>query len=312
MAWFKQHLLYFLKGLAMGFADAIPGVSGGTIALISGIYEKLINSIKAFDVKAFQFLRGLQFRKLWEHVNGSFLAFLTAGIAVSLITLSHFVTYLLSEYPIQIWSFFFGLIVISSMLVLKGITKWKVRTVFSFIIGTAIAYYITIATPAATPTALWFIFLSGVIAICAMILPGISGAFLLLMMGKYEYVYLALRDMKLVIIAVFALGAITGLLSFSRVISWLLKNYHNAAIALLSGFMVGSLSKIWPWKIVTLFRQNSSGVQVPLVEKNILPGNYLQLTGKDPFVLQALLFMALGFFVVFLLEKIGNSAKIAK
>jgi len=312
MAWFKQHFLYFLKGLAMGFADAIPGVSGGTIALISGIYEKLINSIRAFDFKALQLVRKLQFRKLWDHVNGSFLAFLVCGIAVSLITLSHFVTYLLSEYPIQIWSFFFGLILISSVLVLRGITKWKVRTASSFIIGVIAAYYITVATPAETPTALWFIFISGVIAICAMILPGISGAFLLLILGKYEYVYLALRDMKLAIIAVFALGAVSGLLSFSRVISWLLKNYHNATIALLSGFMVGSLNKIWPWKIVTLFRQNSKGIQIPLIEKNILPGNYLEETGKDPFVLQAVLFMALGFFIVFLLEKISSSAKIHK
>jgi putative membrane protein len=140
-----------------------------------------------------------------------------------------------------------------------------------------------------------------------MILPGISGAFLLLLLGKYEYVYLALRDLNLAIIGVFIAGAITGLLSFSRAISWLLKNYHNSAIALLSGFMIGSLNKIWPWKIITLFRENSEGEQIPLLEKNVLPAQYFQETGNDPFIFQAILFVAVGIFIVVLLEKISIS-----
>jgi len=309
MAWFRKHFGYFLKGLAMGFADAIPGVSGGTIALIAGIYEKLINSIKAFDGSAIRLFRKFEWKKLWKHIDGSFLIFLLAGIFLSLITLSHVVTFLLIGYPIQIWSFFFGLIIISAIVVLKGIVKWKITTFFSLFAGIALAYFVTIATPAETPTALWFIFISGMIAICAMILPGISGAFLLLILGKYEYVYMALRDMKLLIIGVFAAGAIIGLLSFSRFISWLLRNYHDLAIALLSGFMVGSLNKIWPWKIVTLFRENSSGIQVPFLEDNVLPARYMEETGRNPFILQAILFMALGFFIVVLLEKFSISGK---
>ncbi|HEX9650981.1 MAG TPA: DUF368 domain-containing protein [Cyclobacteriaceae bacterium] len=307
MSWLKKYPVIYLKGIAMGIADAIPGVSGGTIALIAGIYEQLIDSIKAFDITAIKYLRKFQIRDFWRYVNGNFLLTLVLGIATSLVTLSHFVTFLLREYPIQIWSFFFGLIIISSAVVLRRINKWNPGVIISLLIGVAAAFLITKATPAQTPNELWFIFISGSIAIIAMILPGISGAFLLLLLGKYEYVYLALRDLNLAIIGVFIAGAITGLLSFSRAISWLLKNYHNSAIALLSGFMIGSLNKIWPWKIITLFRENSEGEQIPLLEKNVLPAQYFQETGNDPFIFQAILFVAVGIFIVVLLEKISIS-----
>jgi putative membrane protein len=171
----------------------------------------------------------------------------------------------------------------------------------------AAAFLITMATPAQTPDDLWFIFISGSIAIIAMILPGISGAFILLLLGKYEYVYMALRDLDLVIIGVFIAGAIAGILSFSRAVSFLLRKYHNSSIALLSGFMIGSLNKIWPWKIVTLFKENSGGEQIPLVEKNVFPALYFQETGNNPYIFQAILFIALGIFIVVLLEKISIS-----
>lgn len=309
---FKKYIIIYIKGLAMGVADAIPGVSGGTIALISGIYENLINSIKSIDAEAIKYLRKAEIKNLWEHINGSFLVTLVAGIATSLIVLSHFVTFLLENYPIQVWSFFFGLIVISSLVVLRTITQWRVRVFLSLLAGIGVAYFITMATPAETPTDLWFIFISGSIAIIAMILPGISGAFLLLLLGKYEYVYIALRDWNLVVIGVFILGAITGLLTFSRSISWLLKNYHNSAIALLSGFMIGSLNKIWPWKIVELFRQNSKGEQVPFIEENVLPAEYLRETGQNPYLFQAILFIATGIFIVILFENISRYNRKAK
>jgi len=307
MSWLKKYPVIYLKGIAMGIADAIPGVSGGTIALITGIYEQLINSIKSFDLAAITYLRKFRFRDLWRHVNGDFLLTLVFGIATSLVTLSHFVTFILREYPIQIWSFFFGLIIISSVVVLRRINMWNPKVIISLSIGVAAAFLITMATPAQTPDDLWFIFISGSIAIIAMILPGISGAFILLLLGKYEYVYMALRDLDLVIIGVFIAGAIAGILSFSRAVSFLLRKYHNSSIALLSGFMIGSLNKIWPWKIVTLFKENSGGEQIPLVEKNVFPAQYFQETGNNPYIFQAILFIALGIFIVVLLEKISIS-----
>jgi putative membrane protein len=307
MSWLKKYPVIYLKGIAMGIADAIPGVSGGTIALITGIYEQLINSIKSFDLAAITYLRKFRFRDLWRHVNGDFLLTLVFGIATSLVTLSHFVTFILREYPIQIWSFFFGLIIISSVVVLRRINRWNPKVIISLSIGVAAAFLITMATPAQTPDDLWFIFISGSIAIIAMILPGISGAFILLLLGKYEYVYMALRDLDLVIIGVFIAGAIAGILSFSRAVSFLLRKYHNSSIALLSGFMIGSLNKIWPWKIVTLFKENSGGEQIPLVEKNVFPALYFQETGNNPYIFQAILFIALGIFIVVLLEKISIS-----
>lgn len=291
----------------MGAADAIPGVSGGTIALITGIYEKLIVSIQSFDLKFLKLVRHLNIKAAWEHVNGGFLATLLLGISVSLIALARIITSLIINHPIQIWSFFLGLILISSFSVLRQITKWQISHLFLLLAGAVIAYYITAITPLQTPEAIWFIFVAGAIAICAMILPGISGAFILLLLGKYEYIYSALRDLNLTIISVFVMGCIVGILSFSRVISWLLKHFHNSTIAVLSGFMIGSLNKIWPWKKTILFRENSAGKQVPLTEENIFPDDYFEQTGNNPFILQAILFIALGILIVVIIEKIAKS-----
>jgi len=291
----------------MGAADAIPGVSGGTIALITGIYEKLIVSIQSFDLKFLKFVRHLKIKAAWEYVNGGFLATLLLGISARLIALARIITSLIINHPIQVWSFFLGLILISSFSVLRQITKWQFGHLFLLLAGVGIAYYITAITPLQTPEAIWFIFISGAIAICAMILPGISGAFILLILGKYEYIYSALRDLNLTIIAVFVTGCVVGILSFSRVISWMLKHFHNSTIAVLSGFMIGSLNKIWPWKRTISFRENSAGKQVPLIEENILPGDYFGQTGNDPFISQAILFIALGVFIVVIIEKIAKS-----
>jgi len=294
------------KGLAMGAADAIPGVSGGTIAFICGIYEELIASIKSIDIEALQLLRKLQIKNFWQHINGNFLVTLVGGIAVSMMSLARIIPHVLLNYPVQIWSFFFGLIIISSVLVIREMRVWSIISALSLLAGIGIAYYVTIATPAQTPDELWFIFLCGVVAICAMILPGVSGAFILLIMGKYEYVYSALKNFEFDIIVTFILGCLVGILSFARAISWYLKNYHNAAIGLLSGFMIGSLNKIWPWKTVVEYRMNSSGEQVPFLEENVMPQNYLEFTGNPPLVVQAFIFAALGIFVVFILEKVST------
>lgn len=300
----KDQLLLFLKGMGMGSADVVPGVSGGTIAFITGIYEELLRSIGSFDLKAVKLLFSFKIKELWKHINGAFLLPLLLGILVSIITLARIISHLLETQPIMIWSFFFGLVIISSISVAKEIKKWNWLTVLSGLVGIAVAFVITTVTPATTPNALWFIFISGALAICAMILPGISGSFILLILGKYAYVVESLNELNFLVIIVFALGCVVGLFSFSRAISWFLSKFHNYAVALLAGFMIGSLNKIWPWKKAIRF-DLIHGKQVPTMEQNILPTQYLQETGKEPMLIQAILFMALGFMLVVVIEKVA-------
>jgi len=212
----KDYLLLYVKGISMGAADVIPGVSGGTVAFITGIYEELINSIKAIDLNAVRLLLSFQIAAFWKKVNGSFLICILGGIVTSLLSLSKLMTYLLTYHPISIWSFFFGLILVSSPLILRDIKQWNFITVLAFIVGIVAAYYITILTPTSTPTNLFFIFFCGALAICAMILPGISGAFILLLIGKYEYMITALINFNLPVIIVFVLGCFLGLVAFAH------------------------------------------------------------------------------------------------
>lgn len=291
----------------MGAADVVPGVSGGTIAFITNIYEELLNSIRSFNLDAFKALKENGIAGFWKHINGNFLVALFIGIATSILTLSKLILYLLATHPILIWSFFFGLIVASALYIAKEIKKWRTATILSFIIGTAIAYLITIFSPAETPTALWFIFLSGALAICAMILPGISGSFILLLLGKYEYIFTALKELKLEVIFTFMLGCIIGLLSFSRVLSWMFKYYRDLTIALLSGFMLGSLNKVWPWKETISTRINSHGEAVPVIQKNISPAHFENLSGEANLLGYAIILCLFGFLLVLALEKIAKS-----
>ena len=302
----RQYVTLFFKGMAMGGADVVPGVSGGTIAFITGIYETLLDSIASVNADALQLVFKGRFKDFWQHINGNFLITLFAGVAVSILTLAKLLGYLLEAYPIQLWSFFFGLIIIAAYLVAKEINRWSVGVVVAGAVGIAIAYYITLATPAETPTALWFVFLSGAVAICAMILPGISGSFILLILGKYAYILEALNERNFVVIGVFILGCIVGILTFARVISWLLDHYHDIAVALLAGFMIGSLGKIWPWKEVVLTRPNSHGEEVPFVTSNVLPAQFEQITGQDALLGPAILFMAVGFLLVFGIERFAS------
>lgn len=299
-------MLLYLKGIGMGGADTVPGVSGGTVAFITGIYQELLDSIKSVDVQALNLLKKGRFKDLWQHINGNFLLVLLAGVFTSVFTLARLFSFLLVHNPIQLWSFFFGLVIISAVLVMKEIKNWNVWVIIACLIGIAIAYYISIAAPAETPVASWFIFIAGAVAICAMILPGISGAFILLLFGKYEYIMNALRNFDLEVIVIFALGCLTGILSFARLISWLLNRYYNVAVSLLAGFMIGSLNKIWPWKKVTQYRIDSHGIQKPFLEDSVLPTTYMEATGQDPQVLWAILFMALGILLVVGIEKAAS------
>lgn len=305
----KDYILLYLKGMGMGGADVVPGVSGGTIAFITGIYEELLHSIRSIDFEAMKLLFRLRIAAFWKKINGNFLLAVLAGVLTSLLSLAKLMLYLLEHYPIKVWSFFFGLILISSPLILRTIAKWNVATVASFVIGIVVAYVITVLSPTQSPEGLWFIFLSGALAICAMILPGISGAFILLLIGKYEFIMQALLDVNLPVIVVFAVGCVIGIISFSWILTWILDNYHNLTIALLAGFMLGSLNKVWPWKEVTAYRLDSDGNQVAAMDKSVLPGEYMAQTGNDPMVFQAMLFAAVGVIIVILIEKTAQRLK---
>jgi putative membrane protein len=293
----------------MGAADVIPGVSGGTVAFITGIYEEFLFSIKSIDLTALQLLIKFRIGDFWKKINGNFLAVVSAGIVTGIISLAKLMTYLLAHYPILIWSFFFGLIAIAAPLVLREIKVWTAVTFILFLLGIAIAYAITILTPATSSNALWFIFLAGALAICAMILPGISGAFILLLIGKYHYMITALVEFNIPVIVVFLIGCAVGILYFARFLSWIFEKYHGATVALLTGFMIGSLNKVWPWREVIEYITNSKGQQVPAIDKSILPWHYLAKTGKDPLVFQAIFMMALGVILIVLIEKIAERLK---
>ena len=284
-----KYLLIFAKGLVMGAADVIPGVSGGTIALLTGIYQRLLDAISSINAQALKLLFKGEFKALWKHLDATFLLSLLSGIAFSIIILAKVITELLHDFPIQVWSFFFGLVIISAILVAKKVSKLSLSTSLLFLVGIVIAYLITSLSPSHTSEAYPFLFLSGAIAICAMILPGISGSFILLILGKYEFVLGSLKEFNLPVIIVFAAGCVTGLLSFSRVISWFLKHYYDLTMALLAGFMFGSLNKIWPWKEIIATRLNSKGEQVPFIENNISPDRYIELYGGDSHILEAIL-----------------------
>lgn len=292
----KGYGMITLKGIAMGAADVVPGVSGGTIAFIVGIYEELIDSIKSINGKNLKLLFTGKIAAFWKAINANFLLALVVGIAISIFSLAKLITHLLENQPILVWSFFFGLVLASTWFVSKDIKKWSWKTIGCFIIGAIIALYITIATPAETPNALWFIFLSGAIAICAMILPGISGSFILVLLGKYYYIMDAVKSFNIPVMLVFILGAAIGITSFSHVLSYALHKFHDTTIAVLAGFMLGSLNKVWPWKETIETYTDSHGIVKPLTESNILP---------NELIWQGFALMVVGYLLVYILEKIS-------
>ncbi len=293
----------------MGAADVVPGVSGGTIAFITGIYEELINSIKSINLTAIKLLLSFKLAEFWKAINGTFLISVFIGVGISVFSLAKGLEYLLHHYPILVWSFFFGLIVASAIYVARSIKRWKADTIIGGLAGIVIAYLITVITPAEANTSYWFIFLSGAIAICAMILPGISGSFILVLLGMYKFILSAVGDMNMAVILTFLVGAAVGIIAFSNVLSWLLKKYHNTTIAVLAGFMVGSLNKVWPWKEVTQTIIDRHGELKPIAERNILPGTYEQITGHEAWLLGAIVLAVAGFALIFVVEGIGKKLK---
>ncbi|MFT2007300.1 DUF368 domain-containing protein [Pontibacter sp. 13R65] len=302
----KEYLLLFSKGAMMGAADVVPGVSGGTIAFITGIYEELLGSIRSVNGEAVRLLFRFNLTGFWKHINGTFLLVLVSGILFSVASLSRLILYLLDKHTEMLWAFFFGLIVASAVVVSKKITRWSAGVIAAGIIGTVAAYFITVMSPTQTPEAYWFIFLSGAIAICAMILPGISGSFLLVLLAKYEFILNAVKELRVDVVATFAVGCVAGILAFSHVLNFMLKRFHNVTVALLTGFMVGSLNKVWPWKETIQTYTDRHGVVKPLVQENVLPTDYLQVTGQEPYLLYGVLLAIVGFMLVYLIDRLTS------
>ena len=285
----------------MGAADVVPGVSGGTMAFITGIYEELILSIRSIDHNSLRLVLTFRVKEALNRVRWEFLLAVLIGILVAILSLSRGILWLLEHRPVLIWSFFFGLVFASVLIVRKQVTKWDVRVSCAAIISTLFAYVVVGSVPVETPDAPWFLFLCGVIAICAMILPGISGSFILVLLGKYHHVLSAVNNRDIVVIATFSLGAGIGILSFAQLLNWVFKRYHNLAIALLTGLMAGSLRKVWPWKETLSTITNRHGKQVPVDQFNVLPASL------SVEVVSAVGLAFLGFVIVFLLDRVASS-----
>jgi putative membrane protein len=298
----KDYFVIMLKGLAMGAADVVPGVSGGTIAFISGIYEELLTSISSVSLKSLKLLKSEGVKSFWKTINGNFLLSLLVGIGISILSLAKLISWLLENKPILLWSFFFGLVLASILYIGKQITQWKFLTVFLLVLSAFIAYWITTLEPLVSEdTSPIYLFFAGALAICAMILPGISGAFILVLLGAYKPVLEAVDNRDFKIIAIIGSGAIMGLLIFSRILKWLFAHHKNMTLAILTGFVLGSLNKIWPWKETLTWRMNSHGLQVPLNEQSISPFTF----EGEPQLLYAITLSILGFISILVLEKIA-------
>ena len=297
----NKHFLLYAKGIAMGAADVVPGVSGGTVAFISGIYDELLRSLASVPHACGLLLRG-RIRGAWQAANATFLLILLAGILTSVASLARLITYLLVQQPIPVWSFFFGLILVSSHIVARDIQRWNWSRAVAFALGAAFAYWITVAAPMQWGTDSLSIFLAGAVAICAMILPGISGSFILVLLGLYPFILGAVKGLDIGVLGLFASGCMVGLVGFAGFLRWLLVRWRDLALALLTGLMLGSLNKIWPWKETLTWRVDRHGEQVPLLQANLLPEHFAEVTGQDPQLLLAMLLALTGILLVLGLE----------
>jgi putative membrane protein len=297
---FPDYIILGVKGICMGASDVVPGVSGGTMAFILGIYEELINAIRSFDLKSFQFLVTLKFRPLLDRISWRFLLAVGIGIFTAIFTLARLLSWLLQNSPVFIWSFFMGLILASVVSVSRRVEEWRFLIWLFLVGGTLGAYFLVGLVPVSTPDAPWFLFLCGAVAICAMILPGISGAYILVLLGKYQYVLDAVNHRDVVVLALVTAGACVGIVAFSRILGWLLRNYHDLMVAILTGLMLGSLRKVWPWKEKLESTVDVHGQVVTVLQSNILPGQWSWE------VATALSLMVVGLLTVLFLDRLGN------
>ena len=296
----RDYVILALKGFCMGASDVVPGVSGGTMAFILGIYEDLINAIKSVDLRSLQLLVTLRIRMLLNSISWKFLLALGLGILTAIFTLARVLEWLLQNRPVLVWSFFLGLILASVVSVSRRIEKWSLFAWVGLLGGMTGTYFFVGIVPVETPSTPWFIFLCGAVAICAMILPGISGSFMLVLLGKYQYVLGAVNNGDFAVLALVAAGACVGIVFFSRLLGWLLEKYHDVMVAVLTGLMLGSLRKVWPWKETVESLVDMNGKVIPLVQANMLPEKW---TGE---VTAAFLLMLAGLVIVIVLDRLGG------
>lgn len=302
----KDHLKLVIKGMGMGAADVVPGVSGGTIALITGIYDEFLCSLKQLSPKTLWVLKDQGLKAAWQSVNGGFLLSVFVGILLSAITFAHIITWALEAYPILVWAFFFGLVLASIVVFCLRQKQWRSHECVGLIIGAMCVYGVSIVTPAQLPINYWVLFGGGFIAICAMILPGVSGSFLLLLMGLYPGVLAAVKGFDIPALASFGVGCMAGLLVFSHFLSWLLSRYYSVTMAVLIGFLIGSLNVIWPWKLTLQTVVDRHGEVVPLLQEAVMPWAYAAKTGAKPMILMALTAVVLGLFIVLFTEFVSR------
>ncbi|HZJ19969.1 MAG TPA: DUF368 domain-containing protein [Pricia sp.] len=297
---FLQYALVTLKGMAMGAADVVPGVSGGTIAFISGIYEELITSINNVNLSLFKTWKKDGFKAAWTQLNGNFLLALFLGIFISLFSLATLVSWLLENEPVLLWSFFFGLVVASVLFVGKEIEQWNAGAITALVIGAAVAFFITTLPPSGNSGSLPYLFLSGALAVCAMILPGISGAFILVLLGSYKTILDAVHERNITLVAIVGAGAIFGLLSFAKLLKWMFNHHKNITLAVLTGFILGSLNKIWPWK--RILETRTIGEKEIIIDENVSP---FAFDGNNQLI-YALIAAIIGFSLIFILERTAS------
>lgn len=309
----RHYALLYGKGLAMGAADVVPGVSGGTIAFITNIYQELLDTISSFSrLESYKLLLTEGPVAFFRQVNGVFMLVLFAGIFTSIFSLANLISYLLENQPELIWSFFFGLILVSIILMFRQIEQWHWKNLLAIIIGGAVAFWVTVASPASIEPSPWKIFGAGALAICAMILPGISGSFILLLLGLYGHIIGAIKNLDVITLLIFSAGTGVGLLSFSRLLSWFYAHYKATTISLLSGFLIGSLNAVWPWKHTLSYRVNSHGEQVPFIRQNLLPTDYQLVTGNEAHMLAGIGLMILAMAVVYALALLGERSAVTQ
>lgn len=286
----------------MGAADVVPGVSGGTVAFITGIYDELLTALSRMPEAAWLLIQG-QVKRAWQFGNLNFLLILFSGVLLSVLSLARLISWLLDTQPIAVWSFFFGLILVSCYLVARDIQRWQLNRVFALLLGVGFAWWITVASPISWGHDLPSIFVAGAIAICAMILPGISGSFILVLMGLYPTILLAVKQLDLTVMLVFAAGCVFGLLAFSRVLHAALQRFRDVTLALLTGIMFGSLNKVWPWKHTLSWRIDSQGHAVPLLQNNVSPGQFADVLQMDAQLIPAVILAACAIVLVLVLER---------
>lgn len=294
----------------MGAAEIIPGVSASTAALLTGIYEELISSLQAINRKSLNLLVKKKFHEFWIHINGNFLVTVLAGIITSFLSFARLLTYGLKYNPIPMGAFFFSLILMAAPLVMREeIKKWDTGAIMYFVAAIVVAYVITLMPPIQAPRTLSMVFFVGILAGSITLIPGISFTFILILLGQFGYLTAAFAEFSIWIILIFSAGYLLGLIGFARLLGHLLKKFRRPILAILTGIMLGFLNKVWPWREVLEFATNRKGIQVPAFDRSILPWDYLETTGKDPQVFQAILMMALGVFIVILIEKIASRRK---